>query len=487
MKPSAPNTHEVACFGSAVIFRERGRAGVTLTEVLMSLMIMSIGISAVMVLFPISVLRSVQSTQLTNAAILKYNTEAQIRQNPRLVFDPDGDGDMWEHVSSPSSRNYVVDPIGFYSLVGGDNDGTGTVDNNDVAFANRFGNISLVDPLNPGKPLLSSIPRFDGGVSRIPNPPSLIASEFLASQLARLGDGRTILLDTSAAPGGEIPLNAGGPVIGVTLDASIDPVDVSSTVTVETIWQQLTENGQRALPIPVPVTTEITLFSLDGRISQTFPLLRCRGNSCYWNETNTNVDDYNLNRSLDTRPLPREFQGKIGRVVIKAVRPADFSWLLTVRRGSDGNARGVDIVVRYHTGVQPADEQVFPASFDRGFGLIGVNDSANGLEPVLKRGSYVFDAKNARWYRITDYQIRNNLSQTAGNAFDREFWKFYKYRVILESAVVADVGRLPKFNGTTSAFDPPVIESSAMFVPGVVDVYPLGSLSMPADLAQEAR
>jgi len=42
-------------------------AGVTLTEVLMSLMIMSIGISSVMVLFPISVLRSAQSTQLTNA------------------------------------------------------------------------------------------------------------------------------------------------------------------------------------------------------------------------------------------------------------------------------------------------------------------------------------------------------------------------------------------------------------------------------------
>jgi len=70
-------------------------AGVTLTEVLMSLMIMSIGISSVMVLFPISVLRSVQSTQLTNAAILKYNAEAQIRQNPRLIFDPDADGDFF--------------------------------------------------------------------------------------------------------------------------------------------------------------------------------------------------------------------------------------------------------------------------------------------------------------------------------------------------------------------------------------------------------
>jgi prepilin-type N-terminal cleavage/methylation domain-containing protein len=94
-------------------------AGVTLTEVLMSLMIMSIGISSVMVLFPISVLRSAQSTQLTNAAILKYNAETQIRQNPRLVFDPDGNYDLSstmaqkqkalaEHFLSSGSRNYLV-------------------------------------------------------------------------------------------------------------------------------------------------------------------------------------------------------------------------------------------------------------------------------------------------------------------------------------------------------------------------------------------
>ena len=51
------------------------RRGVTLTEVLMSLMIMSIGISSVAVLFPLSMLRSLQATQLTNAALLKMNVE----------------------------------------------------------------------------------------------------------------------------------------------------------------------------------------------------------------------------------------------------------------------------------------------------------------------------------------------------------------------------------------------------------------------------
>ena len=110
-------------------FRPPGPAGVTLTEVLMSLMIMSIGISSVMVLFLISVLRSVQSTQLTNAAILKYNTEAQLRQNPRLVFDPNGNYDLQttdvardkalaEHFLSGNGRNYMVDLSGFTNCSG---------------------------------------------------------------------------------------------------------------------------------------------------------------------------------------------------------------------------------------------------------------------------------------------------------------------------------------------------------------------------------
>ncbi|MBL8809412.1 MAG: hypothetical protein JNM43_04465, partial [Planctomycetaceae bacterium] len=126
-------------------------AGVTLTEVLMSLLIMSIGISAVMVLFPISVLRSTQSTQLTNAAILKYNAEAQIRQNPKLVFDPDGDYSLSltmlqkqkalaEHFLASGSRNYIVDPFGFHGLFGMDGTGDQTIDTNDDLIARAFGN-----------------------------------------------------------------------------------------------------------------------------------------------------------------------------------------------------------------------------------------------------------------------------------------------------------------------------------------------------------
>jgi hypothetical protein len=55
------------------------RTGATLTEVLMSLLIMSVGIVSVITIFPISLLRSIQATQLTNARLLRTNTEEELR------------------------------------------------------------------------------------------------------------------------------------------------------------------------------------------------------------------------------------------------------------------------------------------------------------------------------------------------------------------------------------------------------------------------
>jgi Tfp pilus assembly protein PilV len=53
--------------------------GATLTEVLMSLLIMSIGIVSVITMFPIAVLRSIQATQLTNSRMMTENTEQAFR------------------------------------------------------------------------------------------------------------------------------------------------------------------------------------------------------------------------------------------------------------------------------------------------------------------------------------------------------------------------------------------------------------------------
>lgn len=54
-------------------------AGATLTEILMALMVMGIGLVSVASLFPISMLRSIQATKLTNAVFLKLQCEDYIQ------------------------------------------------------------------------------------------------------------------------------------------------------------------------------------------------------------------------------------------------------------------------------------------------------------------------------------------------------------------------------------------------------------------------
>jgi hypothetical protein len=457
----------------------------------MSLMIMSIGISSVMVLFPISVLRSVQSTQLTNAAILKYNTEARIRQQPALIFDPDGDyqlagsniprqqSSMSEHYRGGQSRNYIVDPVGFHNML---------ADGNSDIIARGFGN----DGNGPGFQFDPQAQRFvlrryDGGIlSRFTGleessvttgnltDDQRYAMQLLASKLGRLNDGRINQLDTFAA---QLVVDGNGIAIGVIPIDTVSPEDLNAIPTAAT-----TRPGGL---IPDPELCEITLFSIDNQFSQTYPLtlIDSASRKIYWSEYDEagGSVDFNQNGTLDLRPLPVEFNDasgvpQVGRIILKTVRPADFSWLLTVRRGSDGQARGVDVVVRYHTETKIENERIFPATFVSGSGVVYVNQAPDGTEAVLKRGAFVFDAFNARWYRITSHQERPLIVPTS----EALYWKYYRYRLTVESPVISDAGKLPSLDSTGN-LTPPVY-SGALFLPGVVDVYPMGSLALPASL-----
>ena len=479
------------------------RNGVTLIEVLMSLMIMSIGLTSVMVLFPIAVLRSVQSTQLTNAAILKYNIEAQLRRDPKLIFDPDGNYDLAtndvqrqqsisEHYQSGAYRNYIVDPVGFHAFFGLDNNGDATVDAADDAWARSFGNDGYQAGFQLGAPptiVVPSLRRFDGRVlsqfgnvnettvlSSTLNSNQLLALQSLSSKLARLGDGKSVQLDSFAEGTPLIRTIAGNPYfVGVQLPAKVTSDDLIGIPT------SATSNPGNL--IADPENSEIVLFSADGRFSQTFPLtaISTVDGKAFWSEYDDDATasapvDFNKNGFFDIRPLPAEFSGNIGRVILRSVRTADFTWLLTVRRASDGQARGVDVVIRYHSGVRPEDERVFPATFPQGLNVVGVNRTVDGKEPLLKRGGFVFDPVNARWYRITNYSERPSAAFIPTGTDLEAFWNAFEYRIELETAVVSNAGKFP------TAVSPGVTYSGAIFLPGVVDVYPMGSLSLPTEL-----
>lgn len=436
------------------------RHGVTLVEVLMALMIMSIGVSSVAVLFPISVLRSIQATQLTNAAILKLNMETILDVRPELIFDPDGDGDLVEHFRRQTGRNYVVDPVGFYTHLSDGNAG----------FAGTFG--------NDGTAAYGTIPRLGGGL-RLTNGAglnlaALSANELsglrlLALALANQGDGWETQIDTP--PGA---LVSGG--IQLSSDLDLSQVPTSQTV--------LPQDGNGGYLIEDPELYRIVLFSQDGKFSQAFPLVAIQGSTAFFTEDlNGNggrdaLEDVNMNRVVDVRTLGREFrvdldasgtldpgEEVVSRVLLQSMKISDYSWMLNVRRRSDGYARRVDVVVRFNNGVSESDERLFQAAFIPSSNSVLVRlpsrvNAGDTTEPSIRKGKFIFDAVNGMWYRIQDVQPSPNA------AFD--------FLVTVQQQIRASDG-----SGATVAAGP---FGLAMFPTGVVDVYPMGPRNIPDSL-----
>lgn len=69
-------------------------AGATLTEVLMALLVMSVGVVAVITLFPLSLVSSIRASQLTTAKIFKDNIEEMVHIVPE-VLSPPFDNGIW--------------------------------------------------------------------------------------------------------------------------------------------------------------------------------------------------------------------------------------------------------------------------------------------------------------------------------------------------------------------------------------------------------
>ncbi|MEZ6034833.1 MAG: prepilin-type N-terminal cleavage/methylation domain-containing protein [Planctomycetaceae bacterium] len=482
--------------------------GVTLVEVLMSLLIMSIGVSAVAALFPISVLRSIQATQLTNAAILKTNVETVLQMRPELVFDPDGDGNIAEHVGRTEELHYIIDPAGYFQMATGAtfsipafsvfptlSTGNNPAIPNDSTLrggADWFGNL---DTNTDGVPEpFAFLPRYDGGtrtgtISGIfPNgfqpaggdPEEARALRLLGSTLTKLGDAWDTQFDGIPVEfvfaDGSTGTTAGvtAAIVGVRFDAD---VDLDAVPTARSMIPQIA--GSQL--ISDPGICRAVVFSADGNFSAALPLIAVNPGStpiipsCTWSEdidfsgTLNGTEDINLNGTLDVRTLPAQFinpatnQYEIGRVLLQSSRTHDYNWLLTVRRGRDGQARGVDVVITHNKGITPDDERLYTAGLVQGASIINVFQDG-GLstgdiaEPAIRKSGYLLDVENARWYRIRDYR----------------------------EGTLLPIGSLPPADGFVITLETPVISSSiggqVMFLPGVIDVYPMGSIAAPDNL-----
>lgn len=468
------------------------RGAVTLTEVLVSLFVMGLGVITIASLFPISIVRSIEATQLTQATNLRYNAEAQIEVNPDLIHDPDRNGVKDEHAETRGNiedtnqnrrldageddadngvagfldRNvYVVDPLGWAEIR------TRFAPNNRQRLADWFGQRDLDENGSPldsnGIPELQALRRYNGFNNGGFPPPPPGPSIQTARDFVTLPDDFNSLFDDVFA-GMFVPLPSNStapPSVGVTLlDASQQTVsrsDLNSTIS----------DPQ----IPGNLPTRLVLFDESRTTSVTRTLtsigVQGQGNELLWTEDvnlNDNLDsgeDLNNNGELDHRPVPFA----IGEVRVQQEKTR-YSWLLTVRNMPYGATQcaQVYVVVFFNRSFSLDDEFVYidedfngngtfqqqvedviqNNTFDREIRVLGnapsreyeINYSdPNVPEPFANSGGFVLDLGEGRWYGIE--QAENNaVTETVTMTLDR-------------------------------APDPPI--RHAMFPRGVVEVYPL--------------
>ena len=442
-----------------------GRAGTSLTEVLMSLMIMSIGIVSVATLFPISAIRTLEANKQTNSTIARFTAEALIDVDPQFVHNPDGvyafPGaaagviDSTPYNSSYSltppmpaqptfrGQNYLVDPIGWQGF-----------NENPVAPGTPLPGFPIIAPpptgvsprdwfgnnvftLSAGS-AFSPLPRRYTGASLFPLPYPSTAAELLTAK-ARAA-GLVAQPDNWKAAGegqfvGSVPPGATTGILGVTLDGDTDLSSVNPAT---------------------GVTYRAVIYDVDGDHSEVR----------YGITTNYNAGN-NAWEVTWLTALPTRFNSptagalpNIGKVRIE-VADQLYTWMLSVRKRSSGPA-SVDVVVFFKRNFDPNNERVFDAEFrkyklwrdakndyddippgsltlrkpgiagmdDNGFngnddvGEIGYpgiysieQDVENGTvtikvpsvatddeRPKLKRGNYLYDTKNGLWYRIRAVQ-----------------------------------------------------------------------------------
>jgi len=418
------------------------RSGATLTEVLMAVMLMGIGVVTLATLFPISILRSIQATQLTNATILRYNAEATLGEFPDLVMDPDFILTTNETVDDPLNAPatpwldnvYVVDPLGW----------------------------NLVEPLST-----DPTPGIDLTYAALPEVPGTNPQDFfgnngtghvkvtrrygwlLAAFLTELAREITTLPDSWIVQVDAVP--TAFTQTSVTLPSSVD-------LTTIPVYEDVNFNGALDVGEDVngngildSVASRIHLFDSTGRAGQTRNIVDIdpATNSVRWDEFDQDIsgtfdqffpEDRNANGFQDTNALPANFSPERVRILIKDQR---YTWMMTVRNNS--GVAAINVVVFFKRSFDAASERVYGAAagnaFNQGSTVVGI-DYVGIPKPFLKKGSYVFDAGNGYWYRIQDI-VDNEAAQH----------------------IDLTIGRTAVASG-----------NSAILLKGVVEVFPIGSL-----------
>lgn len=494
------------------------RRGVSLSEVLISLLVLSIGVVSVATLFPLSVLRTVQATQLTNGTQLRYNFEGLAGAKPELMgarpWEPRRQFVAGEYVFPSVPGSYVfectntgmsgpIEPAWVYAA------GQATQDaDTGQQWVARNARVYVVDPLG-----------WEERNAELGNP-AVPFAEAAASANVRNTFGR-LNLDTPAAvppfaspqrilrlPGGVPGSMAGAAVLPDSWTLQLESTDLSG-LTANSV--QLTNSSSQLVPTFAPGGTEvdfqgthaaifarITFFDVTGRASIVRPLSRIETASA-------GVETFEWTSPLIAPPGVTWVRARV-----ETFDPR-YSWMLAVRRSPSGAAYPT-LVVFFRRSYAPEDELIHNTHFlalppggsypgngtDRvvdlrvnAFGgispvlattgapgkpivVVEYNPALGVGTPFLKRGSFICDAQNNRWYRVVSYDEVSNARAAA---------------IALDQNLAASYEDSPPRPGAIVRLESPILESSGAYNNGVggailmrsiVDVFP-----MPAQFSWE--
>lgn len=398
------------------------RSGVSLAEVLVSMLIMSIGVVSVASLFPIAVLRTAQATQLTHAVFLRHNAQAWLESNQGLLSNQPQCIPFPNGVNANTDVFAVVDPLG------------ALMPNTGLNATNFAG--------------LANVRRTTSGFTSVAN----------ARQVMSLPDSWSMVFEdvvVSAAP------------------------------------LQVTTNRATSGITPNSLNYRVVLTDVTGKYAVIKVLTGVAGKTLSWGSA-----------------LPAGFTPTKARVEVQDLR---YTYMLTVQKNPTSLASAtnlsninwvadVDVAVFFNRSFKASEEtvnpltypvivntaastaspgSVFPAFNGNGFdgapGVSGVDDDGDGTvdnasemgflgsddrrtvtvpfaksQPYLRKGSFMLEGNLLEWYRIVDF----NTTMVPGTAIillDRD--------VRYMEAQVAN----PTMGG--------------VFMKGIVDVFPMGSLT----------
>jgi Tfp pilus assembly protein PilV len=405
-----------------------GPSGLTLVEVLMSMMVAGIGILSVIVLLPLSFVRAVQATNMTNGTILRFNAECLLDANPSLLLrwqanqaysattvnastvnggaagdvilvpansnllfqcttagtsglstppwnttvggtTPDGTV-VWTTFANPLPA-FVIDPLGWNALapVGAPPPPAQLLQTN---FGNNGASTPAVDP--------KAIPRFNGELSTIG----------LASLVATLPDSWVE--------------QARGAVTAFTSNsATISGPDLSGV-------GFSTPNTPVAAPTPLPVISRVVLLGYNnpGAANPTANTKSSETRIITGTTPASGMVNWGVSLpgppAVTTEPLTAGFTPLTARVETRDPR---YTWMLTVHpnppAATSGPSWNVTVTVFFNRSLVSLDEQVYQASGADGVQSPFLVTYPSGAPPqYVKRGGFVFDCYFARWYRIVN-------------------------------------------------------------------------------------